>query len=52
MRIGSKINTLLTLDYIQNEHENKYFDRKSAQIKPSELAHWIPALPMLMVEQL
>lgn len=41
MRIGSKINTLLTLDYIQNEHENKYFDRKSAQIKPSELAHWI-----------
>lgn len=38
---GSKINTMLTLEYMQQEHENKYFDRKSAQMKPSELAPWI-----------
>ena len=35
---SSKINTMLTLEYMQNEHENKYFDRKSAKIKPSDLA--------------
>ena len=35
---GSKINSFLTLEYITTEHENKYFDRKSAQIKPAELA--------------
>ena len=35
---GSKISCFLTLEYITTEHENKYFDRKSAQIKPSDLA--------------
>ena len=40
---GSRINTMLTLEYMQHEHENKYFDRKSAKIKPSELAPLISA---------
>lgn len=40
---GSKINSFLTLEYLSSEHENKYFDRKSAQIKPSELASLISA---------
>ena len=40
---GSIINPTYTLEYIQTEHENKYFDRKSAKIKPSELAHHISA---------
>lgn len=34
---------MLTLDYMQNEHENKYFDRKSAKIKISDLASIISA---------
>lgn len=34
---------MLTLDYIINESENKYFDRKSAKIKPSDLASLICA---------
>ena len=38
MMTGSIINAFLTLDYMTNEHENKYFDRKSALIKPSDLA--------------
>ena len=41
--IKSNINALLTLDYMISEHENKYFHRKSAQIKPSELAPLISA---------
>lgn len=40
---GSKISSILTLEYITTEHENKYFDRKSAQIKPSDLAQHISA---------
>ena len=39
--MGSKINSFLTLEYITTEHENKYFDRKSAQIKHAELASLI-----------
>lgn len=40
---GSKINPLLTLDYIQNESENKYFDRKSARVSPVDLAQHVSA---------
>ena len=29
---GSSINKMLTLDYMQHEPENKYFDRKSVKI--------------------
>ena len=43
MSILSKINPLLTLEYIQTEHENKYFDRKSGKIRPSDLAPHISA---------
>ena len=38
MIIASRINSMLTLEYLTSEHENKYFDRKSAQIKISDLA--------------
>lgn len=34
----SKVNPKLTMDYMTNVHENKYFDRKSAQIKLADLA--------------
>lgn len=44
MNIGSKINPLLTLEYMQTESENKYFDRKSGQIRIAELAQHISAL--------
>ncbi len=40
---GSKINSLFSLDYLTGEKENKYFDRKSARIKPSDLAKHISA---------
>lgn len=43
MGIGSKLNPLLTLEYMQREHENKYFDRKSAQIRVADLAPLISA---------
>ena len=43
MSIVSKINTLLTLEYMQTESENKYFDRKSGQIKVSDLVPHISA---------
>ena len=43
MHKGSKISPLLTLDYIQHEDENKYFDRKSAQIRVKDLAPLISA---------
>ncbi len=43
MSIVSKINPLLTLEYMQTESENKYLDRKSGQIKPSDLAPHISA---------
>lgn len=39
----SKINPLLTLEYMQTESENKYFDRKSGMIKVSDLAPHISA---------
>lgn len=42
-KMQSKINPLLTLEYMLTEEENKYFDRKSAQIKPSEIADLISA---------
>ena len=38
MSESSVINPMLTLDYILHERENKYFDCKSARIKPSDLA--------------
>lgn len=41
--IQSKYNPMLTLDYLTKESENKYFDRKSAKIKPSDLAGLICA---------
>lgn len=39
----SKINPMLTLEYMTTEAENKYFDRKSAKIKPSDIADLISA---------
>lgn len=41
--IGSQYNRLLTLEYLQTENENKYFDRKSGKIKPSDLSKHISA---------
>ncbi len=38
MGIASKINPILTLEYMLTVSENKYFDRKSARIKPTDLA--------------
>lgn len=43
MGIGSKINPLLTLEYMQTENENKYFDRQSGQIRVADLASHISA---------
>ena len=40
---GSKINPLLTIEYLTTKPENKNFDRKSAQIKPKDLAQLITA---------
>lgn len=39
----SKINPILTMSYMTQTAENKYFDRKSAKIKPSDLAEIISA---------
>lgn len=41
MSFASKINPLLTLEYLITQHENKYFDCKSAQIRVSDLAQHI-----------
>lgn len=41
--IHSKINPMLTMEYIVREDENKLFDRKSGQIKVSDLAPLICA---------
>jgi ATP-dependent DNA helicase RecG len=41
--IRSKYNPLLTLDYMTTDDEKKFFDRKSAQIKPSEISDLISA---------
>ena len=38
MSVASKINPFLTLAYMQTENENKYFDRKSGQIRVADLA--------------
>ena len=43
MSNASTINPMLTLSYMQTESENKYFDRKSAQIKVADLAPHISA---------
>ena len=43
MSISSTINPMLTLEYLIHEHENKYFDRKSAKIRPADLAPLISA---------
>ena len=43
MHMHSAINSVLTLDYMQNEHENKYFDRKSAKVQPANLSEIISA---------
>lgn len=40
---GSSINKMLTLDYMQHEPENKYFDRKSVKIRPADLGRHISA---------
>jgi len=41
--VASKINPALTLEYLTQPSENKYYDRKSAQIKPVDLAPLICA---------
>lgn len=41
--VYSKINPMLTIKYLTTEHENKYFDRKSAKIKPSDISDLISA---------
>ncbi|MCR5165231.1 MAG: ATP-binding protein [Thermoguttaceae bacterium] len=41
--IHSRRLSFLTLDYIQNEPENKIFDRKSSRVQPSALAPTISA---------
>lgn len=43
MSVVSIINPLLTLEYIQTENENKYFDRKSSKIRIAVLAPHISA---------
>ena len=40
---GSKYQPILTIDYMVHEPENKLFDRKSARVKPSDLAPVISA---------
>ena len=41
--VRASINPILTLDYMIKEDENKIFDRKSAQLKPSDIADEISA---------
>ena len=41
--IKSSYNPLLTLDCMITKHENKYFDRKSAKVKPSDLSSLVSA---------
>ena len=41
--IRSTVNPMLTLEYLTTEHENKYFDRKAALVKPSDIADLISA---------
>lgn len=39
----SQIRSLLTLEYLTTENENKIFDRKSAKVKVSDIAPLISA---------
>ena len=41
--IRSTVNPMLTLEYLTTEHEIIYFDRKSALVKPSDIADLISA---------
>lgn len=41
--VKSKVNPILTLEYLTSQDENKYFDRKSAKIKVSDIADLISA---------
>ena len=43
MTVGSRLNPLLTLEYMRNESENKYFDRKSSKIRMADLGPHISA---------
>lgn len=43
MTVGSRLNSLLTLEYMRNESENKYFDRKSGKIRMADLGPHISA---------
>ena len=43
MKTGSVIDKKYTMEYLCTAPENKYFDRKSADIKPSDLARHISA---------
>ena len=38
---GSKINSILTMEYMCNEKENQFFDRKSAKKDIKELANYV-----------
>ena len=40
----SKFNTLLTMEYLTNNVENLYFERKSARISNNDLANEIAAM--------
>ena len=42
-QIKSNINSILTLDYLISEPENKYFDCKSAKVRPVDIADLISA---------
>lgn len=42
-KVQSQHNPILTLEYLTSAHENKYFDRKSAKIRPADLADLISA---------
>lgn len=41
--VKSIINPKMTLEYMTTKAENKYFDRKSAKIKPSDISALISA---------
>lgn len=44
MQNDSEFNSLMTIEYMLVASENKYFDRKSAHIKQSDLALWMVAV--------
>ena len=41
--VRSRVQPFLTLDYIQKEHENKWFDVKSVLVRPADLSPLISA---------